>query len=163
MKYCVTTYSFSKHINQTKCDYFKICDLTKEMGFDGIEFIDLDRWDKELDKEKTAKEIRDYCDKIGLEIVSYTISADFLNRENEVERVKSCVDIAEILGAKVMRHDVTYALKQEPLYTYKNAIKAKITPLVFNAEMNGISGIVSDSMLQAVFGDFFPNPYAIGG
>ena len=123
MKYCVTTYSFSKYINQTKCDYFKICDLTKEMGFDGIEFIDLDRLDKEIDKVKTAKEIRDYCDKIGLEIVSYTISADFLNRENEVERVKSCVDIAEILGAKVMRHDVTYALKQEPLYTYKNAIK----------------------------------------
>ena len=135
MKYCVTTYSFSKYINQTKCDYFKICDLTKEMGFDGIEFIDLDKWDKELDKEKTAKEIRDYCDKIGLEIVSYTISADFLNRENEVERVKSCVDIAEILGAKVMRHDVTYALKQEPLYTYKNAIK-EMAPLIREETQN---------------------------
>ncbi len=131
MKYCVTTYSFSSCINKTKCNYFEICDLVKEMGFDGIEFIDLDKWDKEIDKVKTAKEIKEYCDKIGLEIVSYTVSGELLNTVPEVEiaRLKSCVDIAEILGVKVMRHDICYPLKKEPLYTYKNAIK-EIAPRI---------------------------------
>ena len=64
MKYCVTTYSFSSYINKTKCNYFEICDLVKEMGFDGIEFIDLDKWDKEIDKVKTAKEIKAELERI---------------------------------------------------------------------------------------------------
>ena len=36
MKFGVSSYSFSKYIMQTKCDYFKICDIAKEIGYDGI-------------------------------------------------------------------------------------------------------------------------------
>ena len=35
MKFGVSSYSFSKYIMQTKCDYFKICDIAKEIGYDG--------------------------------------------------------------------------------------------------------------------------------
>ena len=41
MKIGVSSYSFSKYMNQTKADYFTICDLAKKMGYDAIEFIDL--------------------------------------------------------------------------------------------------------------------------
>ena len=41
MKVGVSSYSFSKYLQQTGCNYLKLCDLAKEMGFDGIEFTDL--------------------------------------------------------------------------------------------------------------------------
>ena len=44
MKIGVSSYSFSKYMNQTKADYFTICDLAKKMGYDVIEFIDLWNW-----------------------------------------------------------------------------------------------------------------------
>ena len=37
MKLGVSSYSFRKYIFEAKCDYFKICDLAKKMGFDAIE------------------------------------------------------------------------------------------------------------------------------
>ena len=127
MKYCVTTYSFSKYIKNNVCDYKKICDLTKKMGFDGIEFTDLQPalWNGEEDRIKIAEGLREYCKEIGLEIVSYTIGADVRSeKEKAVEKLKVCVDIAAALGAPTMRHDVCYALPADDhLYTYRDAIK----------------------------------------
>ena len=42
MKTGVSSYSFRKHIVATKCNYIDICNIAKEMGFEGIEFVDLD-------------------------------------------------------------------------------------------------------------------------
>ena len=42
MKIGVSSYSFSRYMKHTGANYLKICDLAREMGFDGIEFIDLD-------------------------------------------------------------------------------------------------------------------------
>ncbi len=127
MKIGVSSYSFNKYITKEKCDYQKICSLAKEMGFDGIEFIDLDNkgWGITSDPLKTAKEIREYCGKIGLEITAYTIGADFLSDdpESEIKRVCACVDVAKELGAPVMRHDVCYSLPKKHLYSYRDAIK----------------------------------------
>ncbi len=127
MKIGVSSYSFKKYIVQTKCDYFEICDKAKEMGFDGIEFIDLDNKDFAItqDPMKTAKEIKEYCKKIGLDIVAYTIGANFLaeDKEAEVERICRAVDVAAELGAPVLRHDVCYALPSDPLYSWREAIK----------------------------------------
>ena len=39
MKIGVSSYSFRKYILDTKCDYFKVCDIAKEIGFDGIKLI----------------------------------------------------------------------------------------------------------------------------
>ena len=51
MKLGVSSYSFRKYILKEKCDYIKICDLAKEMGFDGIEFTDLSPADGVSEKE----------------------------------------------------------------------------------------------------------------
>ena len=109
MKIGVSSYSFSKYMRETGCNYFKICDIAKEMGFEGIEFIDLDTNVQPAESQLAlAREIRAYCESISLPIVAYTIGADFIDRENEVERLKGQVDVAEALGVKVMRHDVSW-------------------------------------------------------
>ena len=41
MKIGVSSYSFSKYLTDTGCGYLRICDVAKEIGFDGIEFINL--------------------------------------------------------------------------------------------------------------------------
>ena len=127
MKTSVSTYSFNRYLQDTKCSYSKICDLAKEMGFDGIEFIDLynEKWCKTQDEFEMAREIREHCKKIGLEIVSYTVSSSKFLQDpaKELERLKIRVDIAKELGAPLMRHDVTFDLKNEPLYTYRDAIE----------------------------------------
>lgn len=110
MRIGVSSYSFSKFMDQSGADYLKICDLAKEMGFDGIEFIDLS-----LDRQKAenlntlARTIRTHCDRLELPIIAYTVHADFLKGgHDEVERLKSQIDIASLLGAPVMRHDACW-------------------------------------------------------
>ena len=109
MKIGVSSYSFSKYMRETGANYFKIADIAKEMGFEGIEFIDLSLDVQPAESQLAlAKEIRAYCESISLPIVAYTIGADFIDCENEVERLKGQVDVAEALGVKVMRHDVSW-------------------------------------------------------
>ena len=127
MKIGVSSYSFSDYIRHTGCDYRKICDMAKQIGFDGIEFIALD--DPYLgvttDAKKTAVELREYCAGIGLEIVAYTISADFLaeDREAEMAALRANIDVAAELGAGILRHDVATGPRDIYGYTYRDAIK----------------------------------------
>ena len=112
MKIGVSSYSFSKYMHQTAADYFAVCDLAKKMGYDAIEFIDLS-----LDIQpaaslmELAQAIRRHCEEINLPIAAYTVGADFL-RPNEVQAVMEKVDIAEALGAKVLRHDAAWSLPE---------------------------------------------------
>jgi sugar phosphate isomerase/epimerase len=133
MKIGVSSYSFRKYILQTKCDYFKICDLAKEMGFDGIEFTPLEEasYGITTDPLKTAKELKEYCDKIGLEITAYTVGANLVTDEpeKEIATLKARIDVAEALGAKLLRHDVCSKLRSKYLYTYKDAI-AEMVPRI---------------------------------
>ena len=113
MKIGVSSYSFAQYMSETGANYLQICDLAKEIGFDAIEFIDLS-----LDVQPAenlavlAQSIREYCEKLNLPIAAYTVGADFLNHESEVERIKGQVDIAAILGAPVLRHDAFWRLPQ---------------------------------------------------
>lgn len=134
MKISVTTYSFSKYITEKKpASYIEICDLAKEMGFDGIEFTDLynEKWGFTAEPMVIAKQIREHCEKIGLTVCAYAVGANFLGDDidAEIKRVKGCVDIASELGAPVMRHDVAYAKRDIPNYNYRSAIK-EIAPAV---------------------------------
>ena len=128
MKLGVSSYSFSQYMKNTGANYLQVCDLAKEMGYEAIEFIDLSLDVQKADSlEALAKVIRTHCEKIGLEIAAYTIGADFLNKENEVERVKGQVDIAALLGAKVMRHDACWSLPEG--VCWRAAIE-KMAPLI---------------------------------
>ncbi|MBQ9785660.1 MAG: sugar phosphate isomerase/epimerase [Clostridia bacterium] len=110
MKIGVSSYSFAKYQRATGCDLFEIARLAKKIGFDAIEFIKIDT----EDPIATARELRLYCNAIGLDIASHTIGADLLNGDPEeiLKGLYHYVDVAEALGAPLMRHDVCYKLPE---------------------------------------------------
>lgn len=115
MKFSVSSYSFQRLLNSEKYTQLDLIGVAKEMGFDGIEFIDLMPTDGMSDLEYAAV-LRDAAEKAGIEIVAYTIGADFLGEkgwEAEAQRLFGQVDVAEALGAKLMRHDATGGFKGE--------------------------------------------------
>lgn len=120
MKIGVSSYSFRKYQKATGCSFTHLCDKAKELGFEGIEFIDL----KTSDNLEAAEEIRRHCETIGLPIVAYTVAANLQCEDlgAEVARLKKCVDVAEALGAPVMRHDVASKLRSVEGYTWEDAI-----------------------------------------
>lgn len=115
MKVSVSSYSFSQAIHDGRMTQFDCVAKVKEMGFDAIEFTDIDgTGDLALQKEN-ARKIREEADRVGLEISNYTIGANLYQPtaeevDAEVERLKGQVEVAAILGAKVMRHDVCWQL-----------------------------------------------------
>ena len=114
MKFAVSAYSFSQYIRQGKMTHFDSVAKAKEMGFDGIEFTEIDGEDLNAQKEN-ARKIRKEADRVGFEVVAYSIGASLYKEtqeemDAEVERLKSELDIAKILGVKLMRHDVCYKL-----------------------------------------------------
>lgn len=115
MKISVSSYSFSQYIRAGKLTQLTAIDKAKEMGFDAIEFIDIDgAGNLDLQKENAAK-LKARADELGMIINAYTIGANLAGateeaRAAEVERLKGQLDVAKILGAGVMRHDVCYTL-----------------------------------------------------
>ncbi len=145
MKIGVSSYSFNKYILKEKCDYIKICDLAKEMGFEGIEFTPLDNKSYGItdDPMKTAGEIREHCERIGLEIIAYTVDADLVGEgaEDSLKKLLSYIDVAEALGAKLLRHDVCYKLPKKHLYSYRDAIKELVPRIRIATEYAAKKGI----------------------
>ena len=124
MKLGVSSYSFAYCISTEKWSYRDVCLKAKEMGFDGIEFINLNAWKTAPDEEACAREIRTLCEEIGLEIVAYTVGANFLAEDIEAEkaRLRRCIDVAALLGAPVLRHDASFSLKKIPGYRWQDGI-----------------------------------------
>ena len=114
MKVSVSSYSFSQQFRSGRMTQLDCVAKPKEMGFAAIEITDI--VGETLDQQKEyAKKIREEADRVGIEINAYTIGANLYQptpeaQAAEVERLKGQVDVAAILGAKVMRHDVCYSL-----------------------------------------------------
>ena len=117
MKISVSSYSFSQYIRAGKLTQLETVAKAKEIGFDAIEFTDIIAEDFEAQKVM-AQKIHDEAERCGIEINAYTIGANLYNDdealcEAEVERLKKQLEIAKILGVKVMRHDVCYKLTEK--------------------------------------------------
>lgn len=115
MKFAVTSYSFQKLLKEGKYTQLSLIEKVKDMGFDAIEFIDLDVPDGKSEIE-FAEELRREAENCKTEISIYTVSADMLNGcdgnfDKEIERIKAKVDVAQALGAKYMRHDAGWGYK----------------------------------------------------
>lgn len=128
MKVGVSSYSFNKYRNATGCNLFEIIDKAKEIGFDGIEFLDLKHYADGEDKIEFAKKVKAYCAEKDIEIPAYTVTANLLaeNVEDVVKDLICNVDVAEALGAPVMRHDICYGLLEGHLYTWRKALEAVV-------------------------------------
>ena len=139
MKIGVSSYSFRKYQKEMGCSNLDLCDKAKDLGFDGIEFIDL----KCENPIAEAKALRIHCEEIGLPIIAYTVGANLLAEDlpAEVARLKGCVDVAHTLGASVMRHDVTSKLKEIEGYTWENAIEEMVPAIREISEYAATYGI----------------------
>ena len=115
MKLSVSSYSFQQYIKAGKMTLLDTVEKAAELGFAGIEFIDLP---KELPHEQRlslAAELRERVAKCGLSMVAYTVAANLWQpseaaRRAEIERLFGEVEIAAALGAPVMRHDLVWRL-----------------------------------------------------
>lgn len=114
MKYSVTTYSFHSYLQKGEMDLFDCVRSAHELGFDAIEFTDLPGETQE-ERCKLAKELRSLCDELSLPVACYAVGAMMYQEtkeapDAEVERVCRQLDVAKLLGAPVMRHDMTFRL-----------------------------------------------------
>ena len=111
MQIGVSSYSYCRLSAGEQIGQLDLLAKAKEMGFEVIEFSGIDV-PEGGDAKAVAAGLRQEAGRVGIPIVNYTITADFLNgsggdREAEVERLKGEVDVAEALGAVGMRHDAT--------------------------------------------------------
>ncbi len=116
MKISVSSYSFNQYLKSGKTDLFGTIEKAKEMGFDAIEFIDIPSKDHE-EEMSIAKQLKEKADSVGIEINAYTVGACMCKStdeedDKEFERVKGKIDVANVLGAKVFRHDAVFALER---------------------------------------------------
>jgi len=113
----VSTYSFQKLIGSNVMTQFDTISKAKEIGFDVIEFAELFPQDG-MSKKEYAKILVEECKRVDIKMGNYTIGADFLygsdgNLQQEVKRLCQEIELASILGAGGVRHDVCYGLKSD--------------------------------------------------
>ena len=116
MKLAVSAYSFYQYIREGKMNIWETVDKAAAMGYDAIEFLDMPGNSYEEQCE-SAKKLKAMARDAKIDICAYTIGAELFkdtNEENmrERERLKRQVEVASILGAPIMRHDVCYSLKK---------------------------------------------------
>lgn len=147
MRLSVSSYSYLSHMEKTGASYFDICDLAKKTGFEAIEFIplDLNYGRDHATVQELASALNDYCRSIGLDICAYTVPADFLSGsggdiQKEIAKLKGCVDIAALLGAKLMRHDIARQLN-EKCKSYRDVIRIAAPAIREVAEYAALKGI----------------------
>ena len=117
MKLSVSSYSFNQYLKAGKMTLQDTVDKAAEMGFEGIEFIDLPKDLPYAERLALAKELRERVEKQGLSMVAYTIGARLWQPTEEllraeIERVKGEVDIAKALGAPLLRHDLVWEMEK---------------------------------------------------
>lgn len=117
MKISVSSYSFDQYLRSDRMTQADTVKAAAELGFCGIEFTDLaPTGENTLETRKEyAMLLRDKAKECGIEIVAYTIGASLFDpseekRAAEVERVCAEADVAALLGARILRHDVTWGL-----------------------------------------------------
>ena len=116
MKLAVSAYSFYQYIREGKMSIWETVEKAAAMGYDAIEFLDMPGNSYEEQCE-SARKLKGIARDAKIDICAYTIGAELFkdtNEENirERERLKRQAEIASILGAPIMRHDVCYSLKK---------------------------------------------------
>ncbi len=109
MRISLSTYSLSRRMEEGSLTQLSCIAKAKEMGFDSIEFADI--WPHDgSSKEEYAKRLREECQRLDLPVSAYVTGAEFLQCEDlsgEIDRVRHEAELAALLGAPKMRHDVT--------------------------------------------------------
>ncbi|MBO5929232.1 MAG: sugar phosphate isomerase/epimerase [Clostridia bacterium] len=116
MQLSVSSYSFSQYIRQGKLTQLTAIQAAYDIGLRAIEFIDLTP-PAGVTETEYAKQLRAEANRLGMTINAYTITANLFSGNadddaKEVKRLCDKVDVAAILGAPVLRHDVCWSLEK---------------------------------------------------
>ena len=108
IKTCVSSYSFQDYADNSRLGLMGIIEKAKEFGYDGIEFIEC-----EYTTLEKAHLIKEKCEEVGIVPVCFCVGANLALEDKEelkkeVERLKSLVDVASLMGVSLLRHDVAY-------------------------------------------------------
>lgn len=108
MKVGLSTYSLSRAISAGELDILSVIQWIADNGGKHVEISPSNLNLK--DNDELIKSIVAKAKEVNLDISSYTISANFIQKtektyEGEIERIKREVDVANALGVKLMRHD----------------------------------------------------------
>lgn len=150
MKTCVSTYSFTQAVNQGKLEYLDIPEKAAEIGFESIELATAG-----IPKNLNIKDIflpfKERCKSVNLDIINYTIAADFLSDDGLDKQIKTLInelEIAKALGVKGLRHDATWGAKPEKgIRTFQDAlpiISEGCRAVTIEAEKLGIKTMVEN-------------------
>jgi len=110
VKIGLSTYSLVNLIRNEEMSIFDAIEWIAQSGFEHVEIVP---FGFPLENNpQMADSIREHAQKSGIPISNYSILADFLKNspeayEQEIERVLREVDIANRLGTKLMRHDIS--------------------------------------------------------
>lgn len=130
MQCSVSLYSFYSAIQSGKMSPLDCVRKAAELGFDAVEAVDFVNFQGVSGSEERklkALELKQTAAENGLTISSLAIGADFLNgsggdTEKEIQRVKEYVDLAALMGAPRMRHDITQGYKEANYRSYESLI-----------------------------------------
>lgn len=116
MKLGVSSYSLASAINTGEMSILDVIQWTADQGGEHIEIVPIGY--KLTDNPDLIESIVQKAKVVGIDISNYAIGADFLPAsdeafEQEIARVKKEVDIANQLGVKRMRHDVSFKSAEE--------------------------------------------------
>ncbi len=113
MKIGVSSYSFLQLLNRGLHTQFSIIQLAAALGFEGIEFTDLTP-PEGMSQQEYALLLKEEAQRCKLKIISHTVHANLLSAdaEAELERLYEKVDIAQLLGAPLLRHDAYFAFPE---------------------------------------------------
>jgi sugar phosphate isomerase/epimerase len=114
MKAGVSTYSLSQAIRAREMTVIGAIEWIAEHGGEHVEIVPAG-FDM---TEENIRSIVEKCRELELDISSYTIGANFIDKndtelQTEINRVKKEVNIAAMLGTKLMRHDAASRLPAE--------------------------------------------------
>jgi inosose dehydratase len=110
VKFGISTYSLLDAIEAGEMTVLDVIEWIAEQGGEHVEIVPFGF--QLVDNEELIDQIREKAKEVGIEISNYAILADLLKEdeteyEAEIQRVISEVDIANRLGVKLMRHDVS--------------------------------------------------------
>ena len=128
MRYSVSLYSFFSAIQKGELTPLDCVAKAAELGFDAVEAVDFVNFHGDFEERKVqALELKQAAADQGLAISSLAVGADFLNgcqgdTEKEIQRVKEWVDLAALLGAPRMRHDITQGVQGAKAQSYESLV-----------------------------------------
>ncbi|WP_062105825.1 sugar phosphate isomerase/epimerase family protein [Bacillus niameyensis] len=112
MKIGLSSYSLFRAINSGEMSILDAIQWVADNGGEHIEIVPMGSLNLENNPE-LIEQIKEKAASVGIDVSNYLIGANFITDsreafEEEVDRVKKHVDIANALGVKFMRHDVAW-------------------------------------------------------